>query len=527
MADDRPATRDSVRLSELMAAWSVAIDVGMVMPLETGLRVCARSVRLAQRAGADPAEQRRVYYLALLRHIGCTAANPELAALLGDEVVFRTGMGTLDVSSPRALLPHTLRVAVGGRPVADRPAAFFRLLGSARALQDAGHAVCEVARLLLDRLGFDAPLRDALGEDVAMVYERHDGKGHPNRLDGERISRAAQLVHLAEAVTLHVSTAGDDAALDMLRERRGRAFRPELVDLFLDDAGPLLTEPDDPWDEVLAMEPGGAPVLDGAGVDEVLTAVADFADLKSLYMMGHSRSVAALAADAARACGLPAADAAVLRRAGWLHDVGRISVSAAVWDRAGPLGRDEREQVRLHAYVTERVFARSRALAPVAVLAGQHHERLDGSGYHRGQAGAGLGVPARILAAADVYAALVAERPHRPALPAPRAAAELRAQARAGQLDGDAVDAVLGAAGHPARRRQAVVGGLTAREVEVLRLVARGMSNAAIAGRLVVSRKTVEHHVEAVYAKLGVHSRSAATLLAVQRGLLPAEPPGT
>src|SRR4051794_1921112 len=165
MADQRPATRDSMRLSELMAAWSVAIDVGMVMPLETGLQVCARSVRLAQRAGADTDEQRRVYYLALLRHIGCTAANPELAAMLGDEVAFRAGMGTVDASSARALLPYTLRIAVGGRPVAARPAAFVRLLGSAGAFQDAGHAVCEVARLLIDRLGFPAPLRDALRED--------------------------------------------------------------------------------------------------------------------------------------------------------------------------------------------------------------------------------------------------------------------------------------------------------------------------------------------------------------------------
>src|SRR4051794_18527327 len=198
MADDRPATRDSVRLSELMAAWSVAIDVGMVMPLETGLRVCARSVRLAQRAGAGPEEQRRVYYLALLRHIGCTAANPQLAALLGGEQAFRAGMATLDVSPARALLPYLLRTTIGGRPVAARPAAFVRLMGSAGVLREAGHAVCEVARMLIDRLGFDAALRDSLRKDVAMVYERHDGKGHPDRLDGDRISSAAQIVHLAE-----------------------------------------------------------------------------------------------------------------------------------------------------------------------------------------------------------------------------------------------------------------------------------------------------------------------------------------
>src|SRR3954464_541618 len=142
MADARPAMRDSVRLSELMAAWSVAIDVGQAVPLETGLRVCSRAVRLAQCTGADPDEQRRVYYLALLRHIGCTAANPELAGLLGDEQAFRAGMGTLDVSSARVLLPYLLRFRLGGLPVAARPAVLLRLAGGAGVLQRSGHAVC-------------------------------------------------------------------------------------------------------------------------------------------------------------------------------------------------------------------------------------------------------------------------------------------------------------------------------------------------------------------------------------------------
>jgi HD-GYP domain-containing protein (c-di-GMP phosphodiesterase class II) len=261
-------------------------------------------------------------------------------------------------------------------------------------------------------------------------------------------------------------------------------------------------------------------VLDGERVDDVLVAMADFADLKSPYTAGHSRSVASLAGEAARASGLPAGDRTALRRAGWIHDMGRISVSVAVWDKPGPLVRDELEKVRLHPYVTERIFARSPFLAPVAVLAGAHHERVDGSGYHRAQRGVGLSVPARILAAADAYAALVAERPYRPQRTADEAAKALRAEASAGRLDADAVDAVLAGAGHPARRRQAVVAGLTGREVEVLRLVARGLSNPQIAAELVLSRRTVEHHVEAVYAKLGVHSRSAVTLRAMQSGLL-------
>jgi HD-GYP domain-containing protein (c-di-GMP phosphodiesterase class II) len=523
MADARPTTRDSVRLSELMAAWSVAIDVGMVMPMEFGLRVCSRAVRLAQRMDLDVGLQRRVYYLALLRHIGCTAETSALAEYLGDEQAFRAGIGTRDVSDGRALFPYLLQLTVGSRPLAQRPAALFHLVARAGVMQQAGAAICEVARMLIDRLGFDADLRDALRDDVTKVYERVDGRGFPHRLEPDQISLPAQVVQASEAVAMHLRLVGAEAATAMLRERRGRAYRADVVDALLDDATRLLTDPDDAWTEVLAMEPGGAPVLGPGGIDDVLTAVADFTDLKSPSTAGHSRAVAGLAGDAALRCGLPDGDAAALRRAGWIHDVGRISVSVRVWDKPQPLDHDEREQVRLHPYLTERVFARSALLRPLAALAGQHHERVDGSGYHRAQHGGDLSVPARILGAADVYAALVADRAHRPAYTAGEAATTLRAEARAGRLDADAVDAVLAAAGHPTRRRQAQVGGLTVRETEVLRLLARGASNPEIAASLVVSRKTVEHHVEAVYAKLGVHSRSAATLRAMQSGLVSGE----
>src|SRR5688572_22937130 len=257
MADPGHATRDSVRLSELMAAWSVAIDVGMVMPMEFGLRVCSRAVRLAQRLDLDVGRQRRVYYLALLRHIGCTAENATLAEYLGDERAFRAGLGTRDVSDPRALFPYLLRLTVGSRPLAQRPAALAHLVTRAGVMKQAGAAVCEVARMLIDRLGFDDDLRDRLREDVTMVYERPDGRGFPNRLGAGEISLPAQVVQLSEAVAMHLRVVGTDGATAMLRERRGRAYLADVVDAFLDDAAPLLTDPEDAWAEVLAMEPGG------------------------------------------------------------------------------------------------------------------------------------------------------------------------------------------------------------------------------------------------------------------------------
>ena len=177
----------------------------------------------------------------------------------------------------------------------------------------------------------------------------------------------------------------------------------------------------------------------------------------------------------------------------------------------------------MHPYLTERMLEQSAALASLGALAVQHHERLDGSGYPRGLAGHAVSRLARILGAADAYQSSREPRPHRPALEADEAAANLRAEAAAGRLDADAVEAVLGAAGHRVARRREGPGGLTAREVEVLQLVARGMSNREIARRLVISPKTVGSHVEHIYDKINASSRATASLFAVQHGLLPEE----
>jgi HD-GYP domain-containing protein (c-di-GMP phosphodiesterase class II) len=233
--------------------------------------------------------------------------------------------------------------------------------------------------------------------------------------------------------------------------------------------------------------------------------------------------VAELAEAAAWRCGLPAAQVSGLRRAALAHDLGRVGVSNAIWEKPGPLGFGEWERVRLHPHFTERAFAQSEALAPIGALGGCHHERCDGSGYHRGTRAAELGPEACILAAADSYQAMREPRPHRPALDAAAAEAELLAAARDGRLAADAVDAVLAAAGHrmPKRPRE-LPGGLTQRELDVLLLLARGQSNQEIAASLGIAPKTVGHHVQHVYAKAGVRSRAAATVWAFEHGLIQA-----
>lgn len=254
-----------------------------------------------------------------------------------------------------------------------------------------------------------------------------------------------------------------------------------------------------------------------------MEAVADFVDLKSPYALGHSRGVAELAAGVATEAGLPDGDILMLRRAALLHDLGRLGVSNAVWDKQAPLTAPESERVRMHPYLTERMLTQCPALAPLAAIAVQHHERLDGSGYPRGLAGDAMSTQGRILAAADFYRSKLEPRPHRPAVAPAEVEELLRAEVRGGRIDGAAADAVLRAAGHRVRRRREWPAGLSNREVEILRLVARGSSHKEIAEELVIARKTASNHVERIYSKIGVSNRAMAALFAVKHGLLSTE----
>ena len=209
-----------------------------------------------------------------------------------------------------------------------------------------------------------------------------------------------------------------------------------------------------------------------------------------------------------------------LRRAGLVHDVGRVAVPSGIWNRAGPLSAEQWERVRLHAYLGERVLARCDLLAPYAALAARHHERPDGSGYHRGLGGDQLDFAARLLAASDGYHAMLEPRPIGPRSPEV-AAARLGDEVDAGRLGGAEVDAVIVAAGETARPpRRSRPAGLTEREVDVLRLIARGHVNKQVAASLGISPKTVGHHIEHIYAKAGVSTRAGATLFAMEHGLL-------
>lgn len=380
------------------------------------------------------------------------------------------------------------------------------------------------ADMLMEQLGLSQEVRDS----VCQTFERWDGKGEPQGVRGEEVLLASRLVNLADVVVVFEQAHGVDAAIAVATQRRGTQFDPSLVDLFVSEAESLFAGLDgvSTWETVMATEPLLERELTDDELDAALAAVADFVDVKSPYTIGHSRGVAELAMGASTVAEFPAGEVRQVYRAGLLHDLGRLGVSNAVWDKHTPLSQPEVERVRLHPYFSERMVASSPVLAPLAGLASQHHERLDGSGYPRGLTGEAITPAGRIMAAADFYRAKTEERAHRPAVSAEGAADLLRGEVRAGRIDPDAADAVLRAAGQRVGRRRVWPAGLTAREVEVLRLVARGLSRQQIAERLVISRKTASNHVEHIYTKIGVQNRAMASMFAMRHGLLdPTEPP--
>ena len=487
--------------------------------MEHALRTCLLAVRFAETLGLREEALREVYYVALLRRIGCTSDSHELQVLFGDDLVPHSRVFTLDFGRPIELVEDMLRHAGARREPLERiRTVASALLAGPEVPRKLFRASCEVAQQLAPQLGFVGAISDAL----AQTFERWDGRGFPNGKRGEELTLPVRIVHLTEDAEVFHRLGGVEGAISVCRKRSGGSYDPRLVGEFCRLAATLFRAIDQEpaWDAVLRCEPDPWRYVSEEQLDAVLQGMAFFADLKSPYTTGHSAGVASLVAEAARQSQLPEEDIMIVRRAALVHDLGAVGVSSGIWEKPAQLSYGEWEQVRLHPYHTERSLARSPALAPIAYLAGLHHERLDGSGYYRGVRGDSLAKPARLLAVAEMYHAMTEDRPHRPALSVDVAVNELRNQVRAGLLDGEAVDAVLTASGLRVRRKREWPAGLSAREVEVLRLIAQGRSNREIAQRLVISEPTVAHHAQHIYKKIGVSTRAAATLFAMQHALI-------
>ena len=476
--------------------------------------------RNAARAGTRPLGDRRAgqLFASLLLHVGCPGFSHETAAHFGNELAVTRAVARTNLADPGDYETTLIPEATRGLPASQRRQVTERLVRGGPAFgEQYDTASCEVGRSVAGRIGLGTGVERALYE----VGEWWNGEGAPQRFREEAIAPAARVARVAADAVVLDDLGGPELAVDGLRRRAGSILDPSLVKTFVANVAGILDGSGDPRERLLDEEP--LPVED-RGPTEILDIAAVFGhvgDLKFPALHGHSSGVAILAAEAASALRLDGRTCTDLRIAAHLHDLGRLAVTNAIWEKPGPLTSAEWEQVRMHPYHSERILATSRALEELAPLAGMHHERLDRSGYHRGCGGRDQPAAVRVLAAADAFQAMTQERPHRPALPAEQAAEELARDARAGKLDGECVVAVVEAAGQaPARAHDLRPAGLTEREIEVLRLVAAGLSNPEIANRLVISRRTAEHHVQHIYGKLGVRSRASLAFFAMEHGLL-------
>jgi HD-GYP domain-containing protein (c-di-GMP phosphodiesterase class II) len=509
------------RLAELLGALSLATDLAAGLGYETALRTALIAVRLGERLGLRGAVLRDVYYTGLLRFLGCTAFAHEMAQVGGgDDMALLQALTPVDAAQPLATLRTIVtRVGRNGPPL-RRATAVAHVLSDPRLAQKIAVAHCALAVALAARLGMSQAVTAALGQ----IYERFDGKGAPQSLHGSALLPNARVMHVAFRAEAHRSLFGTAEAVAAVRARSGGELDPQIATVFAQHGRALLEDVSTAsvWELFLAAEPGPALRLAPERTATVALAFAQYTDAKSPWTLGHSTGVAELADAAAVRSGMASDARTTLQVAALLHDLGRISVPNGIWDKPAPLNPLEWERVRRHPYETERILGQTPLFAAVARVAAAHHERLDGSGYHRGLAGSQLDVAARLLAVCDVYRAQLEPRPYRAARQPAAAAAELTRLAQAGALDRAAVELVLGAAGQAAsqRVRGAPPAALSDREAEVLCLVARGLSTKQIAATLVLSPRTVQHHIEHIYAKTGVQTRAAAAVFAVQNALL-------
>jgi putative nucleotidyltransferase with HDIG domain len=405
-----------IRLSEIVAALSHALDVTEGQPMGHAERTCIIGLRLADAVGLEPARRSSLFYALLLKDAGCSTTSATTAEVFGaDDLHVKRESRLVDPKSPTQSLRCLSRTIAPGAPLRQRARHLRALVAmGVDGARELGQMRCERGADIARAIDLDEHAAGAIHE----LDEHWDGHGYPAGLAGEAISPLARVICLAQTIEVFWSQRGTAAACAVARERRGTWFDPALVDAvasFEHDVAfwASLHEPD-----VNALEPADrVERADDARLDRVAEAFARIVDAKSPYTASHSAGVAEIAEAIAVTMGLDAPTRRLLRRAGLLHDVGKLGVSNRILDKPGKLDAEEWAAMRRHPELSRVILQSVPALADVAHLAATHHERLDGSGYPDGLTAAELDLPDRILQVADVAEALSAERPYRGALP--------------------------------------------------------------------------------------------------------------
>lgn len=412
-----------VHLSEVLAALSHALDLTEGQPVGHTLRACLIGMRLAEELGLDAESRSALYYALLLKDAGCSSNAARMAALFGsDDRAVKPRMKLVDWHRRAQLALRTATTVGMGSGLASRVRHLLAIARTPDMTRELIQVRCDRGAEIARRLGFPGATADA----IRSLDEHWCGLGYPIGLAGDEIPLLARIASLAQVVEVYHDREGLTVALDVARERRGSWFDPALVDRVIrwrdDGAFWRTVRGPEAVVSVIGAEPADrVRVVDATGLDEVARAFADIIDAKSPYTFHHSTNVAAYAERAAHTAGLPRDEAARLRRAGLLHDIGKLGVSNLILDKPGALTGDERAEVMRHPVHTWEILSRVGAFAHFARTASLHHEKLDGSGYPWRVRGEDLDAPARLLVVADIYEALTADRPYRAGMPRAKA----------------------------------------------------------------------------------------------------------
>ncbi len=466
---------------------------------------------------------RSCFYGALLKNVGCTACAAGLAAFFpDDELATNSDFMLIDptrINDPIMWLTRNV-------PLDSRlPSRISRLLSflvqCGPVVKEAMRAHCEIAELFARRLGFPEYVQRTL----RFQWEYWNGKGLAYGLKGTTVPLAARILHAADTLELAYGFGGPEAARALAREQHGTRFDPEVMDIFL-----ALQEQSDFWQTVelesaeaviLAMRPPTS--TDRLMVDQlemVCEALADFVDIKTHESWNHSRIVADVAVNMGNSLGLGGNEQTRLRYIALVHDLGNVAIPLHILEKGEHRSASEWEYYRLHSYYTQRVLERVKPFQELAAAAAATHEWLNGQGYHRHLIGEQIPFHGRILAVADTYAQLTQQGSR---LEPEDALRKMRPLVGT-QFDVSCYEALAASltSAQPVQRtasKRRQLGNLTEREAEVLCLLAQGQSNPEIAKALTISRKTVEHHLEHIYNKIGVTCRTSAVVYAVQQGI--------
>ena len=445
-----------IALSGVIGALSYALDVAEGQPPGHAVRSCLIGMRMAAQLDLPANERSDLFYALLLKDAGCSANSNRMAMLFAaDDRAAKATSKLVDWTDPRAAFLWSLRTAAQG-------AGLRRRLQVLRGIRDEGDVTRKFMEARCER-GAEIARMLFLSEPTALAIrsldEHWDGRGMPDGLRGEEIPLAARILCLAQTVEVFHSAGGLKAARAVAKRRRGGWFDPALVDAFLAFCGDR-----DFWEalespNVSSWEP---PDLALAGDDERLDRIAQaFArviDAKSPFTARHSERVAEIADGIATSLGFDPIGRRILLRAGLLHDIGKLAVSNQILDKPGKLTDEEFRAIKTHPVHTLRILERAPCFAELADLAANHHEKLDGSGYPRSLDACDLDLPMRVLAVADIYEALTADRPYRPPLP-PEEALGIIARDVPDKLDPDVLGGLEAHLAGPAPRP------LTAREI--------------------------------------------------------------